>query len=343
MAETAIEVRDLVKRFGEFTAVDHVSFTVDRGEVVGYLGPNGSGKTTTIRMLLGLLRPTSGSAVVLGHDVAADTEWIRLRSGYMSQKFALYEDLTVIENLRFYGGVYGLRGARLAERADAMLDLVGLAGHRTERAGELAGGWRQRLAMAIALIHEPPLLFLDEPTSGVDPEARRAFWDIIYGLADGGTTVFVTTHYMDEAEHCGRLGIMDHGRLLAMDSPTRLREAVAGDPWNVATDGTSPVVLIERLAAVPGVTHAGLQGDAVHVITAPGSHDRASLAAALGAAGGVAPGGSPVALQAVVEPAEATLEDVFMVLTGGLEAGGEGEDDAGRSDPPAPATGEGTP
>jgi len=305
MPEIAIEARDLVKRFGTFTAVDGVSFTVERGEVVGYLGPNGSGKTTTIRMLLGLLRPTSGSARVLGHDVVADAEWIRLRSGYMSQKFALYEDLTVAENLRFYGGVYGLGRTRLAERMDEMFALVGLEPHRDVRAGSLAGGWRQRLAMAIALVHEPPLLFLDEPTSGVDPEARRAFWDIIYGLADGGTTVFVTTHYMDEAEHCGRLGIMDHGRLLAMDSPTRLRDAVAGDPWNIATDGASPVVLIDRLGAMEGVTHAGLLGDAVHVITAPGAHTANTLASALG-------GADPVQ----VEPAEATLEDVFTILTG---------------------------
>jgi ABC-2 type transport system ATP-binding protein len=304
MGEPAIEVVDLVKRFGDFTAVDGVSFAVERGEVVGYLGPNGSGKTTTIRMLLGLLRPTSGTARVLGRDVAADPEWVRLRSGYMSQKFALYEDLTVAENLRFYGGVYGLRGERLATRMDEMLELVGVAEHRDERAGALAGGWRQRLAMAIALLHEPPLLFLDEPTSGVDPEARRAFWDIIYGLADGGTTVFVTTHYMDEAEHCGRLGIMDRGRLLAMDSPTRLRESVAGDPWNVLADGVSPVVLIDGLTRAPGVTYAGLLGDAVHVITAPGAHTATSLGAFLG--DGVR-----------VEPAEATLEDVFTVLTGG--------------------------
>ena len=305
MPETVIDVCDLTKRFGDFTAVDGVSFAVDRGEVVGYLGPNGSGKTTTIRMLLGLLRPTSGSASVLGHDIARGAEWIRPRAGYMSQRFALYEDLTVTENLRFYGGVYGMGGTRLDARIAAMLDLVGLAGQRDERAGALAGGWRQRLAMAIALVHEPPLLFLDEPTSGVDPEARRAFWDIIYALADQGTTVFVTTHYMDEAEHCGRLGIMHQGRLLAMDTPGRLRDGVVGDPWNVSTEAASPVVVIERLAAVPGVSHAGLLGDQVHVITAPGAHDARTLLAALGAPGG-----------ASVEPAEATLEDVFTVLTG---------------------------
>ncbi|MFN8629979.1 MAG: ABC transporter ATP-binding protein [Chloroflexota bacterium] len=303
MPEPAIVVRDLTKRFGAFTAVDGVSFDVARGEVVGYLGPNGSGKTTTIRMLLGLLRPTSGSAVVLGHDVAADPEWVRLRSGYMSQKFALYEDLTVGENLRFYGGVYGLSGSKLSARSDEMLAMVGLDPHRDARAGSLAGGWRQRLAMAIALIHEPPLLFLDEPTSGVDPEARRAFWDVIYELADGGTTVFVTTHYMDEAEHCGRLGIMSGGHLLAMDTPTRLREAVHGTPWNVRSDAIGLVDLLERLASVEGVARRASSAIA-HVITVPGSHDAASLRAALDGA--------------AVEAAEATLEDVFTVLTGGV-------------------------
>jgi ABC-2 type transport system ATP-binding protein len=323
--ETAIAVRDLTKRFGDFTAVDAVTFEVGRGEVVGYLGPNGSGKTTTIRMLLGLLRPTAGSAVVLGHDVEQDPEWVRLRSGYMSQKFALYEDLTVGENLRFYGGVYGLAGDRLAARMAEMLALVGLDGHRDERAGSLSGGWRQRLAMAIALVHEPPLLFLDEPTSGVDPEARRAFWDIIYGLADAGTTVFVTTHYMDEAEHCGRLGIMNGGHLLAMDTPTRLREAVHGDPWNVTAAGTGLVALLERLGRVPGVAYAGLLGDQVHAITVPGAHDAASLRAAVTAGdAGAGPALDGEFGGLLVERAEATLEDVFTVLTG-APAGGAGE------------------
>lgn len=308
MPEHAIEVHGLTKRFGDFTAVNDVSFTVERGEVVGYLGPNGSGKTTTIRMLLGLLRPTAGSATVLGFDIEREPEQVRRLAGYMSQKFALYEDLTVVENLRFYGGVYGMGGARLTSRVGEMLDLVGIGRHRDERAGSLAGGWRQRLAMAIALVHEPPLLCLDEPTSGVDPEARRAFWDIIYDLADQGTTVFVTTHYMDEAEHCGRLGVMSRGRLLAMDTPTRLRDNVPGNPWNIAADGTSPVVLIERLLALPGVTHAGLLGDRVHVITAPGVHDAASLQAAIGVSADS------------VEPAEATLEDVFTVLTSEVAA-----------------------
>jgi ABC-2 type transport system ATP-binding protein len=312
MADTVIEVRDLTKRFDGFTAVDGITFEVGRGEVVGYLGPNGSGKTTTIRMLLGLLRPSAGTASVLGYDIVRDAERIRPRAGYMSQRFALYEDLTVGENLRFYGGVYGLAGGKLAARVDEMLDLVGLAEHRDERAGALSGGWRQRLAMAIALVHEPPLLFLDEPTSGVDPEARRAFWDIIYSLAEGGTTVLVTTHYMDEAEHCGRLGIMHQGRLLAMDTPTRLRETVAGDRWNVSPGATSPVTIIDALTPLPGVSHAGLLGDQVHVITTTGAHGRDSLRAALAPTLGAA-------TDAVeIEPADVTLEDVFTVLTGGI-------------------------
>jgi ABC-2 type transport system ATP-binding protein len=311
MPEAVIEVRDLTKRFDGFTAVDSIKFEVQRGEVVGYLGPNGSGKTTTIRMLLGLLRPTEGSATVLGYDIVADAERIRPRAGYMSQRFALYEDLTVGENLRFYGSVYGIARGRLRTRVDEVLDLVGLTGQREDRAGDLSGGWRQRLAMGIALVHEPPLLFLDEPTSGVDPEARRAFWDIIYQLADGGTTVLVTTHYMDEAEHCGRLGIMHHGRLLAMDTPTRLRQTVAGDRWNVATGGASPITAIDVLAGLPGISHAGLLGDQVHVITEAGAYDAASLGATLTVAAGI----PSESLE--IEPAEVTLEDVFTVLTGG--------------------------
>jgi ABC-2 type transport system ATP-binding protein len=228
--DTVIEVENLSKRFGEFTAVDGVSFAIRRGEVVGYLGPNGSGKTTTMRMLLGLLRPTSGMARVLGHDVVRATERIRPRVGYMSQKFALYEDLTVRENLAFYAGVYGMGPADAGRRVREVIQLIGLAVRENEMARALAGGWRQRLALGIAIVHRPELLFLDEPTSGVDPEARRAFWDLIYTLAEAGATVLVSTHYMDEAEHCGRLGIMNRGRLLALDAPSALkREVVPGE------------------------------------------------------------------------------------------------------------------
>jgi ABC-2 type transport system ATP-binding protein len=313
MPEPVVEVRDLTKRFGDFTAVDGVSFDVARGEVVGYLGPNGSGKTTTIRMLLGLLRPTSGSATVLGIDVVRDAEAIRPRAGYMSQRFALYEDLTVAENLRFYGAVYGIPRDRADSRVAEMLAMVGLEDQRDERASSLAGGWRQRLAMAIALVHEPPLLFLDEPTSGVDPEARRAFWDLIYWLAEGGTTVLVTTHYMDEAEHCGRLGILDRGRLLAMDTPTRLRAGLAGDPWDVVADGVPLAAVLNGLAGQRGVMHATLLGDRIHLVTEAGALDQAAV---LDAVAGVAGPDAVVAADA----SEITLDDVFAALTAGTAA-----------------------
>ena len=304
MTDLAIEVHGLVKTFGTFTAVDHVSFSVTRGEVVGYLGPNGSGKTTTMRMLLGLLRPSGGEARVLGYDIVRDAERIRPRVGYMSQKFALYEDLTVRENIEFYAGVYGLPRAAARPRGREVMALVGLADRGNERAGALAGGWRQRLALGIAIVHQPQLLFLDEPTSGVDPEARRAFWDLIYTLAEAGSTIFVSTHYMDEAEHCGRLGIMNGGRLLALDTPTALkRQVVRGAAWDIVAE---PLIgALDALSGLAGVSYAGLLGDHLHAITRPQAHSAASLTAALALAG------FP---QAQVEPAEATLEDVFTEL-----------------------------
>jgi ABC-2 type transport system ATP-binding protein len=303
-AETVIALDGLTKRFGDVTAVDDVSFEVARGEVLGYLGPNGSGKTTTMRMLLGLLRPTSGSARVLGLDASADTEKIRPQVGYMSQRFALYEDLTVGENLRFYGGVYGMSGSAMRRRVGEVLELIGLPSRERDRAGELAGGWRQRLAMGIALVHQPRLLFLDEPTSGVDPEARRGFWDVFYTLAEQGTTIFVSTHYMDEAEHCGRLGIMSQGRLLALDSPSALKdEVISGDAWDVVPVGDAPLLdTLAVLEALPGVIQAGLLGDHLHVVTEAGRYSGAALAQA-------------AAVPNVhVLPSEVTLEDVFTAL-----------------------------
>jgi ABC-2 type transport system ATP-binding protein len=307
MNAKAIEVHHLVKRFGDFAAVDDVSFDVAPGEVVGYLGPNGSGKTTTMRILLGLLRPTSGSVRVLGYDVTRAAEAIRPRVGYMSQKFALYEDLTVRENLVFYAGVYGMAPAAYRRRVREVIELIGLTGRDNEMAGALAGGWRQRLALGIAIVHQPQLLFLDEPTSGVDPEARRAFWDMIYTLAEQGATIFVSTHYMDEAEHCGRLGIMSRGRLLALDTPSALkRSVVQGQAWDIVAE---PLLgALEWLTAAPGVTYTGLLGDHLHAITAPGAHTAASLQAGLVSAG------FP---QAHVEAAEVTLEDVFIALARG--------------------------
>jgi len=266
MSEAVIKVENLTRRFGEFVAVDHVSFEVGAGEVVGYLGPNGSGKTTTIRMLLGLLEPSDGKATVLGFDAFKQSEEVRARAGYMSQKFAIYDDLTVLENLTFYGGVYGIRDKARIKRT---LEQVGLRGHDSTLTRSLSAGWRQRLALGIALVHEPKLLFLDEPTSGVDPTARRAFWDLIYELAENGVTILVTTHYMDEAEYCERVGIMRDGKLLAMDTPSNLkRNLIPGDVWEVFAEP-----LQDGLAVLPdieGVLSVGLAGDHLRTITEKG-------------------------------------------------------------------------
>ena len=224
MSEYAVEVVNLTKTFDDFTAVDGVSFTIERGEIFGFLGPNGAGKTTTIRMLLGLLMPTSGRAEVLGFDIAREAEEIKKRIGYMSQRFSLYNDLTVSENLDFFGRTYGLSGRRLRERKEYILEMADLKGREHELTGNLAGGWKQRLALGAALTHEPEMLFLDEPTAGVDPISRRAFWDLLYQLAEGGTTIFVTTHYMDEAEHCQKLAFIQYGRIVAQGSPRHIKE-----------------------------------------------------------------------------------------------------------------------
>lgn len=295
-----IQAKDLTRRFGDFTAVDHVSFEVQAGEVIGYLGPNGSGKTTTIRMLLGLLRPSEGEARVLGFDIVRQAEAIRERVGYMSQKFALYQELTVAENLAFYAGVYGVRDPR---RLAEVLALVGLEGQERQRAGELSVGWRQRLALATAIVHRPQLLFLDEPTSGVDPLARRAFWDLIYAMAEAGVTVFVTTHYMDEAEYCGRVGIMRDGRLLAMDTPSALKErALPGQAWDVYAEPLMPA--LDALARAPGVLRVGLAGDHLRAVVAPYMQAEVLRAVLLSAG-----------IQVMqLESTEPTLEDVFLAL-----------------------------
>lgn len=221
--EAAVETRELVKRFGGFTAVDRITLQIHRGEVFGFLGPNGAGKTTTIRILCGLLEPTSGQARVNGYDVAAEPERVKQSIGYMSQKFSLYDDLTVEENLEFFSMVYGVAPERRKERQEYALRMAGLEKERRRMTRELAGGWKQRLALGCAVLHEPRVLFLDEPTSGVDPVARRKFWDLIYEMADSGSTVLVSTHYMDEAEYCGRLALMHRGRVVALGSPNQLR------------------------------------------------------------------------------------------------------------------------
>ena len=224
-SESVIAVSGLTKRFGNFTAVDHLSFSVRCGEIFGFLGPNGAGKSTTIRMLCGLLTPTEGEAVVGGFGVSQDPERVRENIGYMSQKFSLYRDLTVRENIAFFGGVYGLAGQRLRARAEAVIDMAGLHGLEQRLTGTLSGAHQQRLALGCAILHEPPILFLDEPTSGVDPISRRMFWDLIQAMAARGSTILVTTHFMDEAEFCGRLGFITGGRLVALDRPTELKRA----------------------------------------------------------------------------------------------------------------------
>jgi ABC-2 type transport system ATP-binding protein len=223
--EHAIEVHDLTKTFGDFTAVDRVSFTVDAGEVYGWLGPNGAGKTTTIRMLLGLLKPSGGYARVLGYDAATETKRMQAHVGYMSQRFTLYRDLTASENVFFYGRAYGLGRKALQQRHDEIMRMAGLQGRERELTTNLSGGWKQRLALGCAIVHRPKVLFLDEPTAGVDPISRREFWELIYRMAEEGVTVLVTTHYMDEAELCQRVGFLSRGRLIALDTPEALKQA----------------------------------------------------------------------------------------------------------------------
>ena len=224
----AIEVRGLTRRFGAFVAVDDVTFDVRQGEIFGFLGSNGAGKSTTIRMLCGLLRPTSGSARVGGVDVGSDPEGVKRRIGYMSQRFSLYEKLTVDQNIAFYGGIYGLSGERFAARRAFALEMAGLHGRESTLTGALSAGWRQRLALGCAILHEPPIVFLDEPTGGVDPLSRRRFWRLINELVAGGTTVLVTTHYLDEAENCHRIAIINAGRLAAMGTTSELKAEFGG-------------------------------------------------------------------------------------------------------------------
>ncbi len=299
MTESVIVVENLTRRFGDFVAVDHINFEVRAGEVVGYLGPNGSGKTTTIRMLLGLLKPSDGKATVLGYDVFKQSEEIRARVGYMSQKFAIYDDLTTLENLTFYGGVYGINDKACIQHT---LELVGLKGHENTLTRDMSTGWRQRLSLGIALVHEPKLLFLDEPTSGVDPTARRAFWDLIYGLAEGGVTILVTTHYMDEAEYCERVAVMRDGKLLAMDTPTNLKKSIiTGDVWEVYVHPLERGVDI--LSAMPGVDRVGLAGDHLRVISSQVEKD--AMQSLLSR--------ENISVEKI-ERGEPTLEDVFLAL-----------------------------
>jgi ABC-2 type transport system ATP-binding protein len=308
-----IEARELSRSFGDFVAVDRVSFAVGRGEVFGFLGPNGAGKTTTLKMLAGLLAPTAGEARVDGVDVAADPEAVKQRIGYMSQLFSLYGDLTVEENVRFFAGLYGLAGAARRERAVWAVGMAGLEDARRRLVRELPLGYKQRLALGCAVLHRPAVLFLDEPTSGVDPLSRRSFWELIYTLAEGGTTVLVSTHYMEEAEHCHRLALMNRARLIALDTPAGLRRRQPHPILEVRAGDTASA--LEALGAAPEVLAVGLFGRALHVAVS----DRDAGAAAVRER--LAARGAEVESVRVVQP---TLEDVFVALVGAAGGAAQG-------------------
>ena len=266
-SDVAVTVKDLTRVFGEFVAVDHISLSVAKGKVFGFLGPNGAGKSTTIRMLCGLLLPTGGSGAVAGFDVMTQSELIKRNIGYMSQKFSLYDDLRVEENIDFYAGIYNVPKARRAARKDWVLQMAGLGDKRNYLTGSLAGGWKQRLALACAVLHEPSILFLDEPTSGVDPISRRQFWDLIAQLSQQGTTVFVTTHYMEEAEYCDELALIYRGRIIAQGTPKQVKtESMPEDILEIRLD--KPFEALNRLESSGLVREAALFGDALHAVVA---------------------------------------------------------------------------
>jgi len=299
----AITVTHLTRTFGDFVAVDHVSFDVRRGEIFGFLGSNGAGKSTTIRMLCGLLKPTSGTALVDGVDVGINPEGVKSRIGYMSQRFSLYEQLTVDENIRFFGGIYGLNGAQLSKRRDLALDMAGLRGRERTRTADLAGGWRQRLALGCAILHEPRIVFLDEPTGGVDPLSRRQFWVLIDQLSESGVTVLVTTHYLDEAEHCHRLAIIHAGKIAAIGSTAELRQVFANrEILEIQSD--NPVETMRILDGLADVEKTSIFGTAVHAVVKAGEHAVAdTLKHRLDE--------EHVAVRAIV-PVPPSLEDVFL-------------------------------
>jgi ABC-2 type transport system ATP-binding protein len=301
MNGTAVDITDLERKFGDFTAVDGISLQVPRGEIFGFLGPNGAGKTTTIRMLCGILKPTSGSGTVAGFDIRDQAEEIKKNIGYMSQKFSLYDDLTVGENIDFYSGIYRIPSEKKRSRKEWVLEMAGLAGRSGAVTGTLSVGWKQRLALGCAVLHEPPVLFLDEPTSGVDPISRRRFWELIYLLSSQGVTVFVTTHYMDEAEYCDRLGLIYRGRLAAAGTPAELkREHMAETVLEVT--GGHPQELLDIVEEFPEIRYAAVFGRAVHLVTEDAETTTGRLRNLTGA--------GPLR----VELAQPSLEDVFVSL-----------------------------
>jgi ABC-2 type transport system ATP-binding protein len=306
MTPPIIEVHGLTRRFGDHVAVDNVTFSVDEGEVFAFLGPNGSGKSTTIRMLCGILAPSAGVGRVLGFDIATDGERIKQSIGYMSQRFALYEDLSVRENLEFYAGVYEVPSRERRPRIEELIAMAGLTGRERQLTGQLSGGWKQRLALGCAIAHRPRLLFLDEPTAGVDPVSRRTFWMMIHGLANDGVTIFVTTHYLDEAEHANRIAMIHNGVLRALASPAALkRTALQGTLLNIVCD--APFEAVQHLKDQPGIRDVALHGTDVHVLLDSGAVSPDDVGRLLRA------GGITVRAVSQVEP---TLEDVFISLIG---------------------------
>ncbi len=307
----AVYLKDAVKRFGEFVAVDHISLEVPQGEIFGFLGPNGAGKSTTIRMLCGLMKPTSGEGRVHGLDIVTQSEEIKARLGYMSQRFSLYGDLKVEENMRLFGGIYGLGGKAMEKRIEEVLAIIGLKDRRRSITSELPGGLKQRLALGCAILHHPPIIFLDEPTSGVDPRTRRSFWDLIYTLSDGGVTVFVTTHYMEEAEYCRRIALINRGKLIALGSPASLKkECLQGRIYEIETDDA--LAAAEALSDQQKVYDAAVFGRVLHVRLAEEFDASAYLTPFLSRAG--------LKIH-TIRPIEATLEDVFVALVGGEPTG----------------------
>ncbi len=300
--QDAIVVRDLTRKFGAFTAVDRISFEVSRGEIFGFLGANGAGKSTTIRMMCGLLKPTSGTAVVDGVDVTREPEEVKRRIGYMSQKFSLYESLTVEQNIRFFGALYGLSDARTAERMKFVVSMAGLAGREGTKARDLAGGWRQRLALGCAILHQPRIVFLDEPTGGVDPVSRRQFWRLIEDMSRDGVTILVTTHYLDEAEHCHRIAIVNAGKLAAMGTSRELKEVFARRPI-LEIHSARPVDVMRVLEEMPEIEKTSVFGTAVHAVLKSPEVDLPGLTRQLNARG-LEIGG--------IDRVMPSLEDVFL-------------------------------
>jgi ABC-2 type transport system ATP-binding protein len=263
--DVTVSVEGLTKRFGDFTAVDNISFEVNRGEIFGFLGPNGAGKSTTIKMLCGLLSPTSGSGHVSGYDIVKEPQAIKGIIGYMSQKFALYDDLTVVDNLEFFGSIYGLQGNKLNERVNMVLDMAEISRQKNDVVNSLPIGLKQRLAIGAAILHDPPVLFLDEPTSGVDPIMRRNFWELIYKFSEAGKTIFVTTHYMDEAEHCNRIALIISGRIIALDSPDNLKKSIAFNVYSLRIDKF--IEVFDLISGQDYIHEAAIFGSDIHILS----------------------------------------------------------------------------